>query len=375
MRFSHAIGPRAWLFGLLLLSTGSLIEAGPIYSVQMLGPLGSGAAAVSAINNSGLTVGFVTNTQGYQVPVAFSNGQASPLAGYGQANGVNDAATAIGTSYPSGTSNIPSVTEWANGQATKLNVSGYGVAINNAGQVAGGYNTSAGLLHAFVWSNGTLVDLGTLGGTWSSANSINAAGQVTGTSLTQTGAFNAFFSSGSGALVNLGTLGGTSSYGMAINNSGEVVGSAQTSHGFMNAFAGNGGNLQDLGTLGGSQSYAYGVNDAGVVVGSSWMTGNLVMHGFVDAGGVMIDLNQLLPVNSGWTIDGAYGINDSGDIVGTGTLNGQSYAVELAPPSALLLETPESAKTPEPASALLAGLGLCAVVSLRRLTGKGSVSL
>jgi probable HAF family extracellular repeat protein len=364
MRFSHAFASRAWLFALILLSGLSLLEAGPIYSVQMLGPLGSSAAAVSAINNSGLTVGFVTNTQGYQVPVSFSNGQTNPFSGYGQANDINAAGTVIGTSY---TNNTPYVTEWSNGQATNLGISGYGVGINNAGQVAGGYNTSGGLLHAFVWSNGTLVDLGTLGGTWSSANSINGAGQVAGTSLTHSGAFNAFFSSGSGAPVDLGTLGGASSYGMAINNSGEIAGSAQTSHGFTNAFVWNGGALQNLGTLGGSQSYAYDVNNAGAVVGSSWMTGNLVMHGFVEAGGVMIDLNQLLPLNSGWTIDGAYGINDSGDIVGTGTLNGQSYAVELAPPSTLLLETPECAKMPEPATMLLAGLGLLAVISARHL--------
>jgi CHASE1-domain containing sensor protein len=54
-------------------------------------------------------------------------------------------------------------------------------------------------------------------------------------------------------------------------------------------------------------------------------------------------------------------INDSGAIVGTGTLNGQSYAVELVPSSNLLVGTPE------PATLLLAGLGLLAVGSVRRL--------
>jgi probable HAF family extracellular repeat protein len=366
MRLSHAFARHALLFSSILnaallsfflLAGPALLEAGQIFSVQTLGSLGSSAGTVSAINNSGSTVGFITNVQGNQVPVSFNGGQANPLSGYGQANGVNSAGIVIGTSYPN---NAPYVTEWSNGQATNLGISGYGVAINNAGQVAGGYNTSTGLLHAFVWTSGNLADLGTLGGTWSSVNSLNSNGQAAGTSSTASGAFNAFFSNGSG-MVGLGTLGGAYSYGMAINNAGAIAGSAQTSQGFMKAVIWNGGKVTDLGTLGGSQSYAYGVNGAGTVVGSSWTAGNLAMHGFIDAGGVMIDLNQLLPVNSGWTIDAAYGINDSGAIVGTGTLNGQSYAVELVPSSNLLVGTPE------PATLLLAGLGLLAVGSVRRL--------
>ena len=346
----------AALSSLFLLSGPSLLDAGPIFSVQTLGSLGSSAGTVSAINNSGVTVGFVTNIQGNQVPVSFNGGQANALSGYGQANGVNGTGTVVGTSF---TNNVPSVTEWSNGQTTNLHIPGYGVAINSAGQVAGGYETSNLMLHAFEWSGGNFVDLGTLGGTWSSANGINSLGQVVGTSTTHSGAFDAFFSSGSG-MVGLGTLGGANSYGMGINNAGQVVGSAQTSQGSMNASIWNGGKAKDLGTLGGSQSYAYGLNDSATVVGSSWMAGNLVMHGFVDTDGVMIDLNQLIPVNSGWTIDAAYGINDSGDIIGTGMLLGQSYALELVPSCELPTETPE------PSTFLLGGIGMIALWSVRR---------
>ncbi|MGI9071500.1 MAG: hypothetical protein ACR2JB_09345 [Bryobacteraceae bacterium] len=168
MRHSQAFGHRALFFSSIsnaavlfffLLGAPVFLEAGQIFSAQTLGSLGSSAGTVSAINNSGSTVGFITNVQGNQVPVSFNGGQANPLSGYGQANGVNSTGTVIGTSY---VNNAPSVTEWSSGQATNLGISGYGVAINNAGQVAGGYNTSSGLLHAFVWTNGNLADLGTL---------------------------------------------------------------------------------------------------------------------------------------------------------------------------------------------------------------------
>jgi len=77
------------------------------------------------------------------------------------------------------------------------------------------------------------------------------------------------------------------------------------------------GKLTDLGTLSGaSQSVAYGVNDLGLIVGTSGG------HAFLDFWGSMMDLNTLIPPNSGWTVTEARGINDFGEIVGTGIHNG-----------------------------------------------------
>src|SRR5579862_4648595 len=57
-------------------------------------------------------------------------------------------------------------------------VSAYG--INAAGQVTGCAPASGGAQHAFLYSAGSMTDLGTLGGATSCGYAINAGGQVTG---------------------------------------------------------------------------------------------------------------------------------------------------------------------------------------------------
>lgn len=366
--------PSSWLCARLfvaaffLASATGQVKADGLYSIQNLGSIGAGNAMVTGINSSGAAVGFTTDSQGNSIPATF-NGQTNSLAGIGQANGINSAGTVVGTSY---VSNVPFVTEWSNGQAMNLGISGYGTSINDTGQIAGGMLTSNGQLHAFVWSNGNLVDVGALAGaTWSSAYGINSSGQAVGTSMAGS-TYSAFVATGSTVTHVGGTLGGANTYGMAINNSGVVAGSAQNAQGYLNAFESTSQGMLNLGTLGGSQSYAYGINDAGTVIGYSFLAGDTTTHAFAYLGGVLIDLNNLLPASSGWTIEAAYGINNSGDIAGVGTFNNQLYAVELLPSqisglSAVALDVPvEPLATPEPAPLLLTGAGLLLIGRLLR---------
>ncbi len=72
---------------------------------------------------------------------------------------------------------------WENGTITDLGTLGgpfaFAVAINQGGQVVGGARTASFQLHAFVWENGGMNDLGALPGESASvARAINKRGQV-----------------------------------------------------------------------------------------------------------------------------------------------------------------------------------------------------
>ncbi len=73
-----------------------------------------------------------------------------------------------------------------------------------------------------------------------------------------------------GALTDLGTLGGASSFGRAISNSGTVAGfSGLAGNANVHAFVHDGTAMRDLGTLGGANSWAYGITGSGTIVGGS----------------------------------------------------------------------------------------------------------
>lgn len=79
-----------------------------------------------------------------------------------------------------------------------------------------------------------------------------------------------------GKLIELGTLGGASTYASAINDQRQVVGTRDTRHGSRHAFLWQDGKMTDLGTLGGRSSSATAIDDQGRIVG--WSDTQLVPY-------------------------------------------------------------------------------------------------
>lgn len=190
-----------------------------------------------------------------------------------------------------------------------------GGGLNDSGQATGESfvsNANSSNEHAFSFSGGALIDLGTLGGQTSTGESINNQGAIAGMATLASG-FGRAYVFQSGTMTNLGTLGGSNSAATAINDSGQVVGWSQTSTGAQHAFLATNGTMVDVGVLPGfSNSTATGINAAGAVVGQSTHGGTY--HAFLYENGVLTDLGTL-----GGPTSGAVAINNNGVIIGWST--------------------------------------------------------
>lgn len=229
--------------------------------------------------------------------------------------------------------------------------------INDSGQTTGSIGSHRYNQLAFLNDGSNLTILGTLSSTtfgtpMSWGNAINNLGQVTGHASRQTeGMFSAFVYS-NGSMTDIGILlGGGFSSGNDINDSGQVTGV-----GGGGAFLYSNGSMKNIGS-----GTGVSINNNGWVVGNDGNNGP-----FIYTSG-RLNLNSLIDANSGWVLTEANGINDIGSIVGTGFINGQQHAY-IATLVGTLPDVFEVSTIPEPEAyaMLLAGLGLVGFSARRK---------
>ena len=339
--FSVGLGTRLDVIGgTPINNTGQVVGYGPsggavkgfVYSNGTLTDLGSSLIPV-AISSTGEIAG-TSEVSASHLAFIYSNGKPASLGtlgsysephnntpiNYSFAHGINARGQIIGRSSNPDGGESPFF--YSNGTMTGLNIgaSAIAIALNDAGSMTGEFFAVPGVFHAFLYRDGTVVDLGTLGGTQSFGNAINNANHVTGTAETANGGPRDAFLYAEGVMKDLGSLFGSGSTGYAINNAGQVVGLSRGSAA--------GASAQTTATM--------------------W------------SGGKIIDLNAALahPLPDNASLIQAIGINDSGWIVANARDGNKITAYLLTPVSPLTLACASGAgETGVPYRSALAAVG------------------
>lgn len=323
------------------------------YTVEPIaGWFGAGTTDVSAlrINNAGQVAGTLAQ-DGASSYYLYDGNAVQRIPGgspYG-APGLNDQGNVVGTLFSGGTYQG---FVYAGGSVQPLN----GImpsAINNAGQIVGVSTDRPFLSWGMELDHGVTTDFGPSGGDWSTADAINAHGEVAGTTaLSDFGKTAAFFVPDDVKQHVLLAPSGGSLASRDINDAGILVGqfSEWTTPG-TSAFYYHRG-MVDLLPSPGGYGAAVAINNGGAIAGGVGMAGDAAL--WMD--GELYLLSDLL-ADTGWSSLHVNDINDAGQMVGSACRAGACEAVLFEP------VTP----VPEPAAwaMLMAGL----VPLLRKASG------
>jgi len=340
------------LSGIMFQTTDAAIKQ---YKVQDLGMLSNDTGSVArAINEEGNIVGWSSGTQGtraffYSEKTGLKELPSLPNINVTAAYDINDKNQIVGTSGKEVMDGTPAhAVRWTNGNIEDLGTLqgtfSKGYSINSAGEVVGYSYTqqdeTSNKIHAFLYRDSKLIDL-TPNKTTAYASAINNAGQVAGyynsnvlyrfyyTSIYQA------FRIDKGIIKNLGSLPAfPHSFSSVINEKGQVAGNVRSTSGDAEQIFRytDGSGLKNLGGVG-EFNRAYGMNTFGDIVGQGRPSSG-VLRGFLytDAYG-MLDLNKFIDSPKQWFILSATDINNKGEIVGYAFHSGdqKTHAVVLKP--------------------------------------------
>jgi probable HAF family extracellular repeat protein len=265
----------------------------------------------------------------------------------------------------------------------------FGKALNDSEVVTGESLAKDGNLHAFLYSDGSMIDIGAvIGKKTSTGKGINASGQVVGTAGNSNRGFLYDFATHTFSWLPTGEV-FAELEPEGINSFGQIggIGNGDIQH----AFRLTGSTVKDLGTLPDyNLSGGFAINDAGEECG--WSEGKRVdgevedvsravlfsggavhklpgLHGYPETTGEaldssgqcvglgnnddypnngahafiynsvggMQDLNSKIASDAGWELQGASGISDTGYIAGSGMHTGTGYRAFLLVPNPTII--------------------------------------
>ncbi|HKS75830.1 MAG TPA: hypothetical protein VJQ82_21640 [Terriglobales bacterium] len=328
----------AFLFSAAQAQTCTPIPTG--YTLTDLGTLGGRFASAIAINSAGEVTGeSELSTPGSYDPFLWTpTGGMQDLGNLGGSNNcgfaINSAGNVTGQAEANLSTGASHAFLWTSSTGMQdlgiLNVNpdsfSLGKGIDDQNRVVGWEDDPQGT-RSLLFANGRIFDLQRRSGeSFSSANALNDKGQVVGEGLPD-----AVLWTKAKGLTHLGMLAhSTFSQAFGINPSGTIIaGDNDDQNSNFSAIAwilDTSSGTYTINDLGAGAAFA--ANDGCQVVGNSGL-----FHAFVwTANEGRVDLNTLIPPNSGLVLHYAYGINNAGQIVGTAVdSKGNDHAYLLTP--------------------------------------------